>query len=242
VRALRPEVPAEVEAVIRCLMAKEREHRFQQPAELAQELGALLGGGGGASQPPASRGALPPGGARGGPGVGGGAGALGEPAALRSTDSQAVTTVSATPLGDAAFLEKFRQWTVIVEFTLRRRGALRGINRPAFRALHQELVVACQAEANAGEGERRAFYLRLEERLKPWLSPEALAQAELEIHCQVASEFQEAAQELERLLAGSGAAETKHESGLGRLLSGFKRRRDQHNFKAYMRQQFGVDL
>ena len=55
VRVLRPGVPAAVEAVILRLMAKDREQRFQEPAELAQELGALLAGGGGGRQTAAAR-------------------------------------------------------------------------------------------------------------------------------------------------------------------------------------------
>jgi hypothetical protein len=174
--------------------------------------------------------------------VGVGAGAFAGSAEPKSTDSQAITAVAATPLGDAAFLEKFRQWIAIVVYTLQRRGALREIKRPAFRALHQELLRACQAEASAGEGARRAFYLRLEEKLKPWLTPEALAMAELEIHYQVAQEFQEALREIEGWLGVSKAADPGSSSGLGRLLSRFKRRRDKTQFKTFMRDWFGVDL
>jgi len=132
VRALRPDIPAAVEAIVRRLMAKDREQRFQQPAELAQELAALSGGGWWTKQPPAVESDPPPERGSGNPGLGGGAEALAEPVAdAEGTDSLVATTVARTPLGGPLFLEKFRQWTALVDFTLRRRGRLRGINRPA---------------------------------------------------------------------------------------------------------------
>jgi hypothetical protein len=242
VREVRPEVPAAVEAIVRRLLAKDREQRFQTPAELLQGLAALSGGGGGGGRTAAPEGAAPPEGPGGGPGTGGGQAALGELAAAAGTTvPQLPTPAGLTAPGWAAFREKFRQWTALVEFTLRRRGAVRGINRQAFAALHRELVRACQALASAAEGARREFYQRLEERLEPWLSPEALAQTDLEIHYQVAYEFQEAERDLDRWVAASGTS-VAGQTAIGRLLGRFKRQWEQHHFKEQMRELYGVEL
>ena len=61
--------------------------------------------------------------------------------------------------------------SAIVEFTLRWRGSVPRINREAFRALQQDLVRACHVQASAAKDRRREFYERLEQLMKPWLSP-----------------------------------------------------------------------
>jgi hypothetical protein len=81
----------------------------------------------------------------------------------------------------------------------------------------------------------------LEELLKPWLSPEALAQTDLEIHYQLVREFQQAERELDKWVAPGGTTAEDEHSTIGRLRSGFKKRRRQLEFRAQLRQTFGVD-
>jgi serine/threonine protein kinase len=258
-RELRPEVPAAVEAVVLRLMAKNPNQRFQTPAELAHALGLLSGEGAettpatqpgaGAPQtqpvpePPAERAGGSPGPAG---STGGGVPALDlrpeRPADRPGGGGSPLPSGALLSLGDLAFREKFRQWTALVEFTLRRRGALRGLKRQAFSALQQDLVKACRAQAEAAEGARREFYQRLEERLKPWLNPDALAHADLEIHYQVAHEFREAEEELDRWVAGGAVAAEGDRTGIGRLLKRFKKARDETDFKERMRELYGIRL
>jgi serine/threonine-protein kinase len=235
-RSLRPEVPPAVEALVGRLMAKDPGQRFQTPGELARELVSLSGTAGrrAAAAEPASGGA--------GPGP-----ETSFPSAVFKLPTDAALREAATLIGDdpllagsgespldPAFREKFRQWTALVEYTLRHRGAFRHINREAFAALQRQLLRACRALACVADDERRTFFQRLEERLKPWLSPQALAQTDLEIHYQLVEEFQQDEQELDRWMVKADDRTT-----LGRLLTLFKGRQ-QTDVRTQLRQIFGV--
>jgi hypothetical protein len=76
--------------------------------------------------------------------------------------------------------------------------------------------------------------------LKPWLTPEALAQTEPDIHYQLAREFQEAERELERWFA-TGTPSADEHTTFGRFLTPFKKMREQADFKAQLRKLFGVE-
>jgi serine/threonine protein kinase len=239
-RKLRPEIPPAVAAIVDRLVAKEREQRFQTPAELAAELATLSGSRGWQSAPapaapvalqaadlatvssprsrpptPAATAAPVPEAAR-----------VTAPEVARATapatdvdehtsrqaddarDTSYLVPASAllTPPLDTAFKEKFLQWTAIVERTLRERGTQQRINRQAFAALQRDLVGNCEAQARASEGPRREFFLNLANLLKPWLTPEALAQTDLEIHYQLLDLFQRAEGELAKWVASTETA------------------------------------
>ncbi len=217
-RELRPEVSVALEAIVQRLLAKKMDQRFQTPAELASELASLsetrerqnlpsLT----AVQPPESL-----------PTTGSTADTAGSTVVKTEADIQetgcilmAATTVA--PPFDAAFMNKFRQWTAMVELTLRQRGSLRRMNREAFSALQRDLIQACQAQVCVGTDQRRAFFQRLEELLKPWLSPDALAETDLEIHGQVARMFKEAERQLDKWVVAS-VPPASDQSNFGRLL------------------------
>jgi serine/threonine-protein kinase len=191
IRELRPEVPTSLEAIVNRLLAKRMDQRFQTPAELARELAGLSGIR--ESQPslPAtrpqerSRAADPPVDMS-------GVTVLKISDDLLETNHIQPAEGDVVPTLDAAFMKKFRQWTAMVELTLAQRGSMNRLNREAFSALQRDLVTACQAQLRTAQDERRAFFQRLEELLKPWLSPEAFAQADPEIHSQVAYLFKQA--------------------------------------------------
>jgi serine/threonine-protein kinase len=224
-RSLRPDVPPAVEAIVRRLMAKDRERRFQTPGDLVQELVALSGLGGlrhlsspVAVEVPADPPYAPlpewapdtdeP--------------ASGEPTAVQATSFPLPPPGSPDLPAGAALREKLREWTALVEYILCRRGAFRRVKREAFAALQQQLVGACQAQASAAVGDRRAFFLRLEELLKPWLSPEALTQTDLEVRSQILDMFHQAERELDRWLAADRASAVDDQTAVSRFLTRIK--------------------
>jgi hypothetical protein len=105
----------------------------------------------------------------------------------------------------------------MVEHTLTQRGSSRGMDHEAFGALQRELITACQAQQRGTSDARSAYFHRLEELLKPWLSPRALAETEPEIRGQVARLFREAECELDLWVAPEGAADTD-QTNFGRFL------------------------
>jgi serine/threonine protein kinase len=240
VQALRPEVPAAVAEIVQKLMAKDRNQRFQTPAELVQALSPRCGPGS-RHEAPAAVGPLPesPAGDRAG-------GATCPPAALASDDRSTVEFLvdspAASPAGDASLWEKWQHWTAIVAASVRRRGATRWINPRAFRALQTELVRACRAQANASEGESRHLFQRLEELVKPWLTPESLTQTDLEIHLSLATLCQQAKQDIDTWAGRSPTRTGEGESTLGSFLGRLLKRKDQPEFKEKMRQLYGVEL
>src|SRR5262249_54194577 len=156
VQSLRPEVPAAVAAIVRRLMAKDPQQRFQTPAELVQELPPWWGPGS-RQEVPAAAAESPP--DRPADGQQGGM----EGSAAGPVDHVARTVVlhPARPI-DAAFREKWHHWLAIVEVSVKRRGARHWINPRAYQALQAELMKMCRVEASSGERERRAFFQRLQ--------------------------------------------------------------------------------
>jgi serine/threonine protein kinase len=200
---LRSEVPPALEAIVQRLLAKKMDQRFQTPAELARELAGLSGTR--ERQPPPSQAAIrPP--------ERSAAEDNAEATVLKAADDRQETNSfqlaegDVVPALDAAFMNKFRQWTAMVELTLTQRGSLNRLNREAFSALHADLVTACQAHLRTAQDERRDFFQRLVELLKPWLSPDALAHADPEIHSQVAYLFKQAERVLDQWVVVSTPA------------------------------------
>jgi serine/threonine-protein kinase len=232
-RELRPEIPAALEAIVSRLMAKERGERFQTPAELAAELAALSRAGWRRHMSHAAAVAPP-------------AEVAGEEAAertiLKVVDELQETNCplpAGVPFVDEAFRDKFRLWTAIVTITLRRRGALRRINREAFASLQRDLVAACHAQACAAQDPRSDFFQELKDLLKPWLSPDALAQTDLEIHYQLAGWFCQAERELDRWVPPSDPPEGDLTS-FGRFLTRLKQRPEPH-WQVQLRNVFGLE-
>jgi serine/threonine protein kinase len=225
-RELRPEAPPAVEAIVQRLMAKERSQRFQTPAELARELASLPG----RRPAPFTTAADSP---KGPPAA--------DPEAISDTKTTCVLPTSAAlalPI-DVAFRHNFRLWTAIVALSLRRRGALRKMNKEAFSALQRDLLAACEAQAVAAEDQGRALFHKLEGLLRPWLNPEALAQADLEIHQQLARECHEAEDELDKW---AGRPTGPDPNSAGNILSYWRTRRAQSHLEAHLRKHFGLEL
>jgi hypothetical protein len=224
-RARRPEVPAAVGAIVRRLTAKDPNQRFQTPAELARELGPFSGTAGRPGRIAAAEVEAPAHPPAGLPGARGAEGPPWQPADEGPTVvHRSLPPAVPAPSDDTPFREKFRRWTAVVELTLRRRGALPRIDREAFNALQQDLVRACHVQASAAEDRRRQFYQQLEELLKPWLSPEALANTDLEIHYQLVREFRQAERQLDAWIAASGPG--GNQTTFGRIFTFFRKRRE----------------
>jgi serine/threonine protein kinase len=209
---VRPDVPAAVEAVVQRLMAKDRARRYQTPAEVARELAAVrIELRRQQNQPPPGgwvAEAAPQGGTTGADTAEDLASETGQQPADRVEETSCLLPASEalTPTIDASFRDKFRKWASIIEHTVRRRSALRRLNHAGFAALQRDLVAACQAQARVGPAARREFFQGLANLLQPWLTPEALAQTDLEIHCQLAHHFREAERELDRWAAAARRA------------------------------------
>jgi hypothetical protein len=104
------------------------------------------------------------------------------------------------------------------------------------------LVRACRAQAHAGAGETRRLFQRLEELVKPWLSPETLTQTDLEPHLSLVRLCQQAQQEIDAW-AGHGPTQPGGSaSTLGGILGRLVKRKDRPAFKETMRQLYGVEL
>jgi hypothetical protein len=93
--------------------------------------------------------------------------------------------------------EHWVQWTAIVSLFARRRPARRRIDPRAYAALRKDLMTTCRTLAEA-DGERRSWYLAMEETVRPWLSPRVLARTDREI----LSTLLDRCRELERELVG----------------------------------------
>jgi serine/threonine-protein kinase len=224
-RSLRPEVPPAVEAIVRRLMAKDRERRFQTPGDLVQELFAVSGLGGlwhlaspVAVDVPADL-PHPP---RPGWAPDTDEPASGEPTAVQATTFPLPSSGGLALPAGAALRDKLREWTALVEYILCRRWAFRRVKREAFAALQQQLVGACQAQASAAVGDRRAFFLRLEDLLKPWLSPDSLAQTDPEIRSRILAMFHQAERDLDRWLAADRASAGDDQTAVSRFLTRIK--------------------
>jgi serine/threonine protein kinase len=240
VQALRPEVPPAVAAIVQKLMAKDRNQRFQAPADLVRELSPWGGPAPGHAAP--APGTVPAPGAPAGDGEGEAEGpAAGQPGDGPSTvplpDSPA-----ASPAAGASVWEKWRHWTAIVAASVRHRGAGHWVNPRAFRGLQTELVRACRAQAAASDGETRHLFQRLGELVEPWLTPETLTQTDLEIHLSLVRLCQQATADLHTWAGRSKTQTTASESTIGSILGRLLKRKDRPEFKEKMRRLYGVHL
>jgi serine/threonine protein kinase len=236
VQGLRPDVPADIAALVARLMAKDPAQRFQTPAELVGELPPWWHPGSQPPVPPVV--AVPPPEA---PAEDQPVEVEPSPAHPADTGRSTVVLRPARPI-EAAFREKWHHWVVIIEVSLQQREARHWINRRAFAALQTELVQACRAEASEGERARRAFFQRLQGLVSPWVTPDTLTQTELEIHLSLLQLCQQAEAEMS---TWGGTAPTKvrsSESTLGNILGRFIKRREPAAFRETMRKLYGVEL
>jgi serine/threonine protein kinase len=240
VEALRPQVPPALAAIVQKLMAKDRGQRFQTPAELLRELYPWCGSG----RPYEARAAevvllaeVPAGGQE--------DGAKCPPARAAEDDLSTVGSLADSPEAasslDAAFRKKWQHWTAIVEASGRRRGGRRWVNPVAFQGLQEELVRVCHAKACASKGEGRLFFLRLEELVKPWLTPDTLTQMDPEIHLSLLRLYQQANHDVEVALGAARTQLEDSETFSTSILDRLMKRRDRPD-KATMRRLYGVEL
>jgi hypothetical protein len=75
---------------------------------------------------------------------------------------------------------RWSEWTAIVELFACRRGARKWVDPRAYRALRQELIIACRSLAE-DDPSNAATYRALEEMILPWLTPEALDRTDHEL-------------------------------------------------------------
>lgn len=73
------------------------------------------------------------------------------------------------------------RWTEIVEMHAKRRWARRWVRGQEYHALWHGAVDCCRFLAESADEKKQAFYLGLEDILRPWTTPWALEQAEHEI-------------------------------------------------------------
>jgi serine/threonine protein kinase len=236
---VRPEVPPAVASLIRRLMAKDKAGRFQTPAELARELVPWCS----ENRPQTTT-------------------VETNPARVQQTVSAAVspesrneqtlvevragvpdTMIQLSPPGEPAsiddtLLEKWQQWTAVVEVSLRRRGNRNWIKPQAFQALQEELVQICRERSSTAEGKQREFLESLEELVKPWLTPETLMQMDVEIHGSLLRLCQQAEQTLREWILATRSVSENAESVAGSFLHRFKKRRELQEFQAKIRKKF----
>jgi hypothetical protein len=201
-------------------MAKDRKQRFQTPGDLAAALAPWCGLASEQAWPAAIDLAAPLAPAAGSHAAEAEQAAGESPAELQAPVEPSGPVPAGTPLSDAAFKEKWQQWTAIVEVSLRRRGQRDWINPQAFEGLQKDLAEACQAHARAAEGPRRKFFESLAGLVKPWGNPDTLMQTDPEIHQSLFYLCLKAERNLNRWLtdpAGGGL--------FGRLRKGWRRLR-----------------
>jgi hypothetical protein len=97
----------------------------------------------------------------------------------------------------AALRRHWRRWTAVVAAQARSRRGAFALDREAYQALHQKLMVACRALGGATEGREREFYQRLEELARPWLTTWVLEQADRKLLCDLLARCRQAERELQ---------------------------------------------
>src|SRR5206468_10107668 len=89
----------------------------------------------------------------------------------------------------------WHQWTVIVEhFAMRR--SYHHVNRNIYDNLYKTLVKSCRMRAAKAQGPRQEFYMKLEELVRPWMTPTILESTDREILFSVLSYCRQFEQEL----------------------------------------------
>jgi hypothetical protein len=164
----RSDVPDELAAIIRRLMEKDPDKRFQTPGELARVLGPWCypSTAPAHAEPTATIGASPTHGDR-------------EPD--EAEESAATDDDEAAVDPEESLSAAWCQWVDIVEGFARRKGNRLGTTETDYATLHEAAVAACQACEDATTGETRQLFRALRERVQPWLSLAALARADREI-------------------------------------------------------------
>jgi serine/threonine protein kinase len=224
VRTLRPDVPPAVAAIIQRLLAKDRAHRFQTPAELAHELARLAPPGSPEEDLHEEDGlthttlsveeegsgeifALPP-------------------TEAPSTVEDLLPCPVPTPRVDAGFLENWRRWTAVIEMFVRGQAHRYRVNPRMFHILRRRLMESCETRASSAVDEQRLFFLRLAALVKPWLTPDTLVRTDREILYSLLDLCQQAEQKLLKEMATPEAATEAGHTVLGGFLGLFKRRRE----------------
>jgi hypothetical protein len=93
--------------------------------------------------------------------------------------------------------DRWGQWATIVGLFARRGLARRRVDPGAYAALRDDLIATCRSLAEA-DGQRRSYYLSLEETVRPWLNPRVLARTDREILCTLLDRCREVERELGR--------------------------------------------
>jgi serine/threonine protein kinase len=233
---VRPEVPPAVASIVRRLMAKDMAQRFQTPAELACELASWDRG----NRPETAAAANLASPQQSAPAS---QDSRNERIVVEVCDRSAETMIQDSPEGkkpsiDDALCDKWQQWTAIIAESLRCRGSRHWINSQAFQALQEELVQMCRERICAAEGRQREFLESLEGLVKPWLTPEAFMQMDMEIHVSLVRLCQQAEQTLNDWVKATRAVREDAETPAGGFLSRFRKRRDLLDFQAKMRKLF----
>jgi serine/threonine protein kinase len=238
--SLRPDIPAGVDAILRKLLQKDRAARFQTPGELATHLDPWCG-----SRPVLFRAATKPD----SPDE---TSAVAEPEAKPGTvegapASQADSPVAPLPptvivplLSLSQLRQKWWQWTLMVELTLRGKRHAK-IAPDKFRSLQLELVEACVAAQKTTDAGRRVLFERLSCLVEPWIDLKALMSLDQEIHYGLLRYCLEAGQEIDSWLRAERAEGPSSETVIGEVPQGFKNRRDWHAFRQRMQKFFGAD-
>jgi len=97
-----------------------------------------------------------------------------------------------------ALKEHWRQWSGIVAQFAKRRDAQPSIQHGEYLALHNALVQECQTLATQSDAAQEAFFLEAKGIVKPWLTPQSLAQAESHVVIRLAQQCRT----IERTLVG----------------------------------------
>jgi serine/threonine-protein kinase len=200
VTALRPEVPAAVVEIILRLMAKDPARRFQTPADLAQALRPCCGTHDAAlavkaapvSQVPDFLASLhadaPPTALAAAPAA--------EPA-VEAVGAESIGRPAEEEMPDAAapaVRDAWRWWTdAVAAFHNRRRPSL---DDAGYRRLQEGLLATCRNSAASGPQQQRAFYRRLEEIVKPWVSLQSLERTEPELLASLMTQCRRAERDL----------------------------------------------
>jgi serine/threonine protein kinase len=226
VATVRPGIPAEVEAIVQRLMAKDPGQRFQTPAQLLQELSRVARSVGNAqaaasreyhclSARSVNR-----------------EGEAAEPVQAEGPNGAACTLnqLLRAPLEeglpiDTALQQDWHRWTLLIYSLLSAPDSSPRISSPGFEQLRKRLLETCEAQAATTASPRREFFERLAGLVRPWLSLRVLSATEPEI---LFSLFSHCAQGLLQLqeLAASQATTAGERTVLGGILSFFRRRRE----------------
>jgi serine/threonine-protein kinase len=81
---------------------------------------------------------------------------------------------------DPVLCDHWQRWSELIAAFARGHGWGRW-TEPSYRRLHEQVVLGCRQQASLGSADRRLFFQRLEEIVKPWISLDCLERTEAEI-------------------------------------------------------------